>query len=168
MTLVALRQQADNLLARDRQAAALDLILQHLKEDAHSRADFIQQQGRLAALERDDRRIGLSYDEKSRGRNEIRTAIRGLVMEITADELRTTPLPTSPRTASPDTSPTDADFAALEQQGLRRQAELLLQKINRTREALALEDDPTRQLRYETQLDRWEQEWQTLKQRAGL
>ncbi len=59
-------------------------------------------------------------------------------------------------------------ISAVERQGVQRQLELMLAKINRTREALALEDDPGRQVRYETQLVRWENEVQALREKWQL
>lgn len=60
------------------------------------------------------------------------------------------------------------DFTVLEQQGLKRAVELTLKKINRTSEALAIEDDPGRQIKYETQLETWENDLKALKTKAGL
>lgn len=52
----------------------------------------------------------------------------------------------------------------LEQKGYRRQAELLVRKLHKIQEALILEDDPTRQMRFELQVEQTEKQLERVRQ----
>lgn len=60
----------------------------------------------------------------------------------------------------------NADLKQLEAQGLKRQAELLIKKLNRLQEALILEDDPNRQFKYEHQIKQIEKQLKNLQSRT--
>lgn len=54
-----------------------------------------------------------------------------------------------------------------EKQGIERAIELTTKKVNKLRETLSLEDDPTRIIRYEEQLRAAEEELALLKAKLG-
>ncbi len=55
------------------------------------------------------------------------------------------------------------ELEQLEKEGLKTHAELLIRKLSRIREALALETDPSRQFRYEIQIEQTQKEIAELK-----
>jgi hypothetical protein len=60
-------------------------------------------------------------------------------------------------------APSDLDL--LDQIGLKSQAELLVKKLNRIREALAIETDPGRKFQYEAQIEQIEKDIAELRQK---
>lgn len=69
--------------------------------------------------------------------------------------------------AGPLPPPEPSDFDQLDQAGLQAQAELLAKKLNRIRQASAIETDPARQFQYEVQIEQLEEEIGELRGRLG-
>lgn len=69
--------------------------------------------------------------------------------------------------AGPLAPPEPSDFDQLGQEGLQAQAGLLVKKLNRIREASAIETDPARQFQYEVQIEQLEQQIAELKGRLS-
>lgn len=67
----------------------------------------------------------------------------------------------------PMTRPKTTTMTPEEQQGIERAIELTTKKVNKLRETLSLEDDPTRTIRYEEQLRAAEAELAALKAKLG-
>jgi hypothetical protein len=63
-------------------------------------------------------------------------------------------------------APSDLDL--LDQIGLKSQAELLVKKLNRLREALAIETDPERKFQYEAQIEQIEKDIAGLRHKLHL
>lgn len=86
---------------------------------------------------------------------QIRQALDFVINKMTREDLKAPPAP------APD--PDNKWLQNLENAGLKMQAELLIKKRDRIQKALILEDEPTRQLRFEEQLEELEQQLQAIK-----
>ena len=109
----------------------------------------INLQGQFHSMEREQMQGLVSKEEASLTINRIRNALLSII-----DELPEQPLPVE-----------QDDLAELEASGWNTEAQLIVKKINRIREALVLEDDPARQFKYEQQVEKLENQLRALKDR---
>jgi hypothetical protein len=143
--------------------ACLDAFDQVLSKDSRRYNDLIMQKAKFTAIRKDSAIDLISNSDLELSYAKVRNGLLYLIDELKeADLAAAAPPPTAP---SPEGLFTTSDFDRLEQQGLKSQAELLQKKLNLLREALAIEDDPTRILKYETQIAKAEKEIENLRTR---
>lgn len=135
--------------------AALEAIEKTISINSKRYDDLVHQQNRLSDLAKNIHLGTISGDDANLTKAQISQALLYLIDQLKETDLKEATGQVAPFTLS--------ELDKLEQHGLKNQAELLLRKLNRIREALAIETDPSRQVQYETQIAQAEKEVATLK-----
>ncbi len=150
-------QSIRNLIAANRIKTALTHLEQLVKPEVEVYDAVILFQSRYHRLKQQQSAGIISQEDATVEQNQIAGGMLNYLSTLQEDDLRTE-MPAE--TVVPAYL---ADLDALEAAGKKRQAELLIRKINKIKEALLLEDDPSRQFRYEVQLEELEAQLLRLK-----
>lgn len=159
-TVEQLKQELKRALAQDLEKV-FSLFEKVLAPKASVRNDLILQQGRFWEARRASNRGTATREETDLAMARIRAALLHLIDDLDVDDVSSTPGKTTL------SSFTDQELEKLEEHGLRTQAQLLVRKINRLREALAVAVDPGVLLKYEVDLEKAEAELAKVREKLG-
>lgn len=123
----------------------------------------ILQQGRLARVKNQERSGVISDADADRTYNRVRYALIETVDGLDVKDLISGSQSSTVKSES--SSPNSISDA--EKAGLKSQLSLLVERMNRIREALALETDPSRKFAYEKQIQNLEAEIEAIKQKLN-
>ena len=142
-----LKQQA----AKDLKSA-LEELLNGVKESAAIHKDGLHLLGQYNRLQREKIIRIISADQAGLRFRQILDGFLQLADDITDADVIEQPKSTVTYYIDQKTNPIPLNLEALEQEGLRRQAELIIRKLNKLKEALLLATDASVQFKYEQEI----------------
>ncbi|MCR9290734.1 MAG: caspase family protein [Bacteroidetes bacterium] len=168
-------QTFDELKTQLKQLAAIDLkeLFDKLNEivDSNYRKfnDLILLQGRYTGLERKMNQGVINDNSANIELNKIRNSALSFINRLTETGIKEAfrPKPPSIQFVDSQGNKSIIDLVKLENSGLKMQAELLIKKLNKLEKALILEDDPTRELKYEMQIEETKAKLTNIKEQLG-
>ena len=139
-------------------AEGIEAFLEVLSTHSRRYNELLLQVGRFNQI-KSEIRTGIIEPEDARiVKAQIAHALHSQIDELEEKDLKVQPI----------RDPTLLDgINELEREGLNAQLELLVKKRNRIQEALAIENDPSRQFQYETQIERLNKQIAELKNQIG-
>lgn len=140
-SLAKLQQHLRELLVKDLERC-IKHFLSLVSEKARLCEDLTQLSARYNYSKGENLGGRMSAEDYNTERNKMTTAMIDYFSNLEAEDLKPGIIDTS----------LEMDWEKLEREGRTKLAELLVEKINRLREALIFEDDPTRQMKYERDL----------------
>jgi hypothetical protein len=114
-------------------------FLSLVSEQARLHEDLIQLSARYNHSKRENLGGRMPAEDYGTERNKMSAAMIDYISNLEAEDLKPGTIDNS----------LEMDWEKLEREGRTKLAELLVEKINRLREALIFEDNPTRQMKYE-------------------
>lgn len=149
-TLDDIKNELRGYIAEDDFEKAFDLFRRATNDESRLESDIILQQGQYNSIMRSARNGTAAPDQTERGLNRIRAAL----IEM-ADKMKESDLGNSANTGAVNSA---SALSELERQGLQKQLELSIQRLNALREALAIQFDPNVKFALEKQIEGLEKE----------
>jgi len=155
-TLDDIKKELRGYLAEDDFDNAFELFRRITDDESRLESDIILQQGQFNSIMRSARNGTAAPDQTERGLNRIRAALIEMVDKMKESDL-------DPAMGVGNNSA--SALSALEIQGLQKQLELSIQRINALREALAIQFDPNVKFALEKQIEGLEKEIESIRAR---
>ncbi len=158
----SLKTQLEQLAVKDLQAT-IEQLLATLTDTSPNHSTALHLLGQYHQLKREQIKKTLSSEEEGLRFRQLLDSLLQLIDQITdADRVGEDKAATT-YYVDQKVEPIALDLAALEQEGRRRQAELIIKKLNRLREALLLATDVSVQFKYEHEIEQLEAQLRELK-----
>lgn len=154
MPINKLKQDLKNLAIRQLKEA-IEKLISTINSSSPIHNDALNLLSQYNQMKRSEITRTVSDEQLNLRFNQIMDGFLNLVNQLEASDL-----------AQNEVSATNSlvtDLEALEQKGLRRQAELLIRKLNKLNEALLLSTDASEQFKYEEQIKDLENQLKKLK-----
>lgn len=151
-----IKKELRGYIAEDDFDKAFELFRRATNDESRLESDIILQQGQYNSIMRSVRNHTASPDQTERGLNRIRAALIEMV-----DKMKESDLDPAMGVVNNNASA----LSALEIQGLQKQLELSIQRINALREALAIQFDPNVKFALEKQIEGLEKEIEGIRAR---
>ncbi len=152
-TLEDIKTQIKGYIAEDDFEKAIGAFRQYVHDDARLESELILQQGQYNSVMRSFRNGTASADQTDRGLARIRAALLDLANRLKTGDLAPNLLPPTPDLTA---------LQATEQEGITRQLELTIRRLNALRESLAIQYEPDIRFALENQIAILEKEVLTL------
>jgi|GEM_PF-5231935 len=166
-SLIEIKTELQSILVENIEGV-FETAAQYLASDSRKRNELILLQARYNSLKKDKMRGVISNENVKLNLNRITSSLLEFISGLSEGDLKKVdPDPVLRKLSYTDRQGNQflLHLNELEASGLKSQAEFLVKKLNKLQEALILESDPTRQLRYETQIEAAEQEWKKIMDR---
>lgn len=161
MTIEDIKKELRTYVAEDDFEKAFDLFRKIIDDNARLENEIILQQGQYNSVMRSARGGGVAPEQTERSLNRIRAALVDMIDGIRERDLDQALLGgAEPRQSL-------SALSQLETQGLQRQLELSVNRLNALREAVAIQFDPNIKFALQTQIGQLEQEVAALKSKLG-
>ncbi len=147
-------------IAEDEFEKVFELFRKSVHDNARLESDLILQQGQYNSVMRSARNGTASPDQTERSLARIRLALIELSNNLKESDLE----PGLLQNSIPGNNPMTA-LSLLEREGLEKQLELSIRRLNALRESLAIQFDPNIKFALETQVAGLEKEIDSLKAR---
>lgn len=160
-TLEDIKKELRGYVAEDEFEQALDLFRKVIHDDARLENEIILQQGQYNSVMRSARGGGVAPEQTDRSLNRIRASLLDMIDGIRERDLEPSIL------SGHAPVPHPGALSQLERDGLQKQLELSVGRLNALREAVAIQFDPNIKFALQTQIGQLEQEVAALKTKLG-
>ncbi|MEM1124924.1 MAG: caspase family protein, partial [Bacteroidota bacterium] len=160
--LAELKKQLEDFIIADELETALDLLKEHLLENAPLRDDLILLTSRFNSTNKDINRGLVSRENAKMDFARIKYALKDYVNEVDSSDVQ---FVASPAVSGTSSTTTTTSLADLEREGLLDEATYLQKRINRIKKTLTMETDPSREVAYEEQVKELEEKLAKVKQK---
>lgn len=155
MSTTAFQNQLQTKATKDLKGA-LEALLQGVKSTSNIHIDALNLLGQYHQLQR-EKITGIIATEQADLRfRQLLNGFLQLVDLVSEEDLSETPQVALTYYIDQSAKPIALNLTALEQEGLRRQAELIMRKLNKLKEALLLAADASVQFKYEEEIEKLE------------
>lgn len=162
MSTEALKKQLKTKAVKDVKGAIEELLSQ-VESSSSIHHDALNLLGQYHLLQREQIKQTTSAEQAGLRFRQLLDGFLQLVDLLSAEHLASSIKSTTTYYIDQQHTPIPLDLEALEQEGLRRQAELIIRKLNRLKEALILATDVSVQFKYEHEIGQLEEQLRGLK-----
>lgn len=162
MSAEAIQKQLKTKAVKDLKGAIEELLLQ-VNNTSSIHRDALNLLGQYHHLQRAQITQTTSSEQAGLRFRQLLDGFLQLVDLLSEEDLAQSPKSTTTYYLDQKDNPIPLDLEALEQEGLRQQAELIIRKLNKLKEALLLATDASVQFKYEHEITKLEEQLRGLK-----
>lgn len=166
-SLADIKAALKKYLIADEFKAAFDLLNSVIANTSHRENDIIALQGRYNSMHKQHTQGLVDQSFAQVTYNQIRHAMISLVEALEAEDLKPGLFDAVEEERKEGDSDAKASLSALEQSGLRKQAELLQRKLNMAETALITSYDPAQKFGLEVQIEEAKHQLEMVKKKLG-